>query len=433
MNTKKCHFLRFSHKAMLLWMLCHLSVYAQNPVTEEHQIVTDQLAEQLQSVSKNNPPDLVYLQTSKSIYETEEDVWFKGYVLDAQHFTPSGNCKILFLQLIEDKTDKPVWEKKYEIENNFVNGHLFLDNSLAEGTYTLAAYTASSFTNEPKEFYALKKITVVKTITQKTVLAAVPKDSTLIFTTFPEGGKLISGIQSTLAFKAVNSIGLPVEVSGILFENDISLLHFKSIHAGMGSFVFTPDINKKYHIELTEPASREKYSLPQIEHNGKVLQLTENTNETLTFRISQSIGLKEETVYLRLQVRGVVYKIAIGLLKNALTVKIPLKDVPQGIAEVTLFDDKAMPLAERLVYVNPGKKLYIKTELDKKDYGVREKANLKIKVTDENGQPAKAHLGVSIYDGIYQNKQDSKNIESHYFLSTQLKGNIYNPSYYFNE
>ena len=41
-------------------------------------------------------------------------------------------------------------------------------------------------------------------------------------------------------------------------------------------------------------------------------------------------------------------------------------------------------------------------------------------------------MGLSIYDGIYQNLQDSKNIVTHYYLSTQLKGNIYNPSYYFD-
>lgn len=54
-------------------------------------------------------------------------------------------------------------------------------------------------------------------------------------------------------------------------------------------------------------------------------------------------------------------------------------------------------------------------------------------MTDENGQPIVAHLGLSVYDGLYQNKLDSKNIQTHYLLSTQLKGNIYNPAYYFNE
>lgn len=30
------------------------------------------------------PMEILYLQTSKSTYETGEDLWFKGYQLDAQ-------------------------------------------------------------------------------------------------------------------------------------------------------------------------------------------------------------------------------------------------------------------------------------------------------------------------------------------------------------
>ena len=413
---------------ILFFLLCSLHLFAQNK-----NAVMDQLAEQLHSLSKDNGTDLVYLQTSKGIYETQEDVWFKGYVLDAQDFIPSSRSKTLFVQLIEDKRDQVVWENKYEIENGFVDGSLFLQDTLVEGSYTLAAYSSNSFTRNTETFYALKKIKVVKTINQKTVTAPVLKDSIVHFTTFPEGGKLVSGIQSTLAFKAVKSNGLPVDVSGTLFENEKPLLNFKSSHVGMGSFIFTPDLNKKYHIELKEPVSHQKYSLPQIYPNGKVLQLINNTKETLTFKISQSSGLKEETVYLRLQLRGKVYSIAMGLLKKELLIKIPLKDVPQGIAEITLFDGNTIPVAERLVYINQEQKLYIKTELDKKEYNIRDKASLKIKVTDQNGQPVVAHLGLSVYDRLYQNKQDSKNIQSHFLLTTQLKGNIYNPAYYFNE
>ncbi|MFA9195391.1 hypothetical protein AAGV33_13335 [Flavobacterium sp. FBOR7N2.3] len=395
----------------------------------------DQLAEQLQSVSKNNARDLVYLQTSKGIYETEEDMWFKGYVLDAQDFTPSDRSKTMFVQLIEDKRDTIVWEKKYEIENGFVNGHLFLKNDLPEGTYTLAAYSLHSFTKEAKEFYALKKIKIVKTISQKTDVTPVEKDSILHFSTFAEGGKLVSGIQSRLAFKAVNSKGLPVDTAGALFENNILLQTFKSSHAGMGALTFTPDADKKYHIELSEPklVSDKKYDIATIESSGKILNLLANAREYLLFKISQSEGSKPEKVFLRLQLRGVVYSIATGMLKKELTIKIPLKEVPQGIAEVTLFNENALPIAERLVFVKQDQKLNIQTKLNKSEFITRDKANLKIKVTDENGQAVVAHLGLSVYDAIYQNKQDAKNIQSHYLLSTQLKGNIYNPAYYFDE
>ncbi|WP_141226096.1 hypothetical protein [Flavobacterium fluvii] len=382
---------------------------------------------------KNPVSDLVYLQTSKNIYETEEDIWFKGYVLDAQYFYPSGRSKTLFVQLIEDKTDQVVWEKKYEIENGFVDGHLFLKNELAEGIYTLAAYSSHSFVGNAKEFYSAKKLEIQKTISLKKIVAPIEKDSIVLFTTFPESGKLVSGIESTLAFKAVNSKGFPVAVLGTLFENGIPLFPFKSSHAGMGGFDFIPDSNKKYHIQLTEPASEKKYDIAPIASNGKGLHFIGNTKDVAYFKIAQSDGLKEERVYLRLQIRGVVYSIATGLLKKELVVKIPLKEIPQGIAEVTLFNENFVPLAERLVYVNLEQKLNIKTELNQSGFAVRDKANLKIKVTDANGQPIVAHLGVSVYDGLYQNKQDSKNIESHYLLSTQLKGNIHDPAYYFNE
>src|SRR5690606_29010336 len=83
--------------------------------------------------------------------------------------------------------------------------------------------------------------------------------------------------------------------------------------------------------------------------------------------------------------------------------------------------------------IKQDQQLKIKTILDKSEYKTRERATLKIKVTDENEKSVVAHLGLSVYDEIYQNKLDTKNILTHYQLSTQLKGNIYNPSYYFNK
>ncbi|WP_281336178.1 hypothetical protein [Flavobacterium eburneipallidum] len=423
MNLKPNQFPKLLYLFLLFWAL---SFYGQNGAND-----TEQFAESLQKLPKNNIADLVYLQTSKGIYETEEDVWFKAYVLDAQYFYPSGRSKTLFVQLIEDQTDQVVWEKKYEIESGFVNGHLFLKNALAEGIYTLVAYTSHSFEGTAKEFYAAKKLEVQKTIRTKPTVVSIEKDSMVHFTTFPEGGKLVSGIESTLAFKAVNSKGLPVNVSGTLFENDFPVLSLNSAHAGMGGFDFIPDSTKKYHIQLL--GSDKKYDISAIETSGKVLHYIGSNNELAYFKVTQTDDLKEEKVYLRLQIRGVVYSIAKGILKKELVFKLPLKDLPQGIAEVTLFNQNLEPVAERLVYVNQEQKLFIKTELNQTGYTLRDKASLKIKVTDSNGQPIVAHLGLSVFDGIYQNKLDAKTIESHYLLSTQLKGAIYNPAYYFNE
>lgn len=396
-------------------------------------INTQLLVNKFQDLSTNQNFDAIYLQTSKGAYETEEDLWFKGYVLDAQYLTPSLKSKTLFIQLIEDMTNQPVWEEKYEIKNGFVNGHLFLNDSLKAGTYTLVAYSSNSFFKGRKNFYAARKVRVFKEIKARIEQKLVKSDSIINFNVFPEGGNLVSGAPNKVAFKAVNSKGLPIDFSGILYENGLPKLNFFSVHAGMGYFVFSPDINKQYNIKLNPPYDKLTYSLPEILNKEKTLQLIRNNKDHLTFRVFRSISEKKESIYLRVQVRGLVQTIVQGNLDRALNIKIPLKDFPQGIAEVTLFDENLIPVAERLVYVKKEQKLNISTTLDKSEYNTREKATLKIKVTDENDRPVVAHLGLSIYDWLYQNSQDTKNILSHYYLSLELKGNIYNPAYYFSE
>ncbi|WP_066225136.1 hypothetical protein [Formosa haliotis] len=399
--------------------------------SQNNRNVIDIIADNFQKLTDNQSLDNIYLQTSKSIYETEENLWFKAYVLNAQYLTPSKRNKTLYIQLINDETKQAVWKEKYEIENGFVDGHLYIQDSLKTGRYSLAAYSEHSYFRNQEAFYALKKVTIVKNIKEKINNTAVKNDSIAQFSLFPEGGYLVSDIENTLAFKATNKKGLPVDVSGVLYENNLPLFNFKSIHAGMGSINFMPKKTNNYYIQLTE--SDKKYPLPEIKPTGKTLSLIANTNDFLTFKIAQSRDLKPESIYLQLQIRGIIYSVASAKLRDEIIIKIPLKDIPQGIAEITLINTNLKPIAERLVYVKQDQKLNIKTILNKSEYKTREKATLKIKATDKDGEPVEAHLGLSIYDNAYQNKFEPKNILTHYHLSTQLKGNIYDPIYYFNE
>ncbi|MEP1487574.1 MAG: hypothetical protein ABJK28_04000 [Algibacter sp.] len=389
------------------------------------------IADNFQKLTDNQSFDDIYFQTSKDTYETQENLWFKAYILDAQYLIPSIRSKTLYVQLINDETKQAVWKEKYEIENGFVDGHLYIQDSLKTGCYSLAAYSEHSYFQNQEAFYALKKVTIIKNIKEKTKIASVKNDTIAQFSLFPEGGYLVSDINNKLAFKALNKEGIPVDISGTLYENNLPLFNFKSMHAGMGNINFMPKKSNTYHIQLTE--TDKKHQLPEIKNSGKVISLITNSKDFLTFKVSQSKNLKSETIYLRLQIRGVIYSIASTKLKDEIIIKIPLKDIPQGIAEATLFNSDLNPIAERLVYVKQDQKLYIETILNKSEYETREKATLKIKVTDKDGEPVVAHLGLSIYDRIYQNKYEPKNILTHYCLSTQLKGNIYNPIYYFDE
>ncbi|WP_418604214.1 hypothetical protein [Hwangdonia sp.] len=416
--------------SLVLLLLPILFLHAQN--------TSDQLANQLHEVSKKHALESVYVQSSKGIYETGEDLWFKGYVLNSQHLSPSTQSKTLYVQLIESKTEKAVWEEKYEIENGFVNGHIYVQDTLREGRYTLAAYTRYSFYDDKQPIKSIRQLQIVENITkyhqskkQDTLIKAKPKEAAIDFQLFPEGGCLVSGITSTIAFKTVDTLGMPKSVSGTLYENNVPITKIKTVHAGMGRFNFTPDVNKRYHIVLDSLTTKKQYTLPTIKADGSVLQLVSNTKDHLTLKVSKSTSQKE-TLYLRVQVRGVAYSVAQATITKERLIKIPLNDIPQGIAEVTLFNQEFEPVAERLVYMNQDQKLNIKAVLDKGEYLTKGNAKLKLKVTDQHNNPVIAHLGLSVFDDFYNNPKDTKTIETHYHLSAQLKGRIYNPSYYFN-
>jgi hypothetical protein len=401
--------------------------------------VMGKLADRLNALAQNCPAELAYIQTSKGIYEAGEDLWFKAYLLDAHYFIPSALSQTLYLQMVNENTNQVVWKEKYEVKNGFADGHVFLRDSLSEGDYLVEAYTPHSFFNDSTAFCATRKIILRKDMNPHPPVAAYlnrvfyKKGKPIQFGVFPEGGNLVAGLPSSLAFKAVNIDGNPLDVTGTLFEDGTPLLEFKSIHAGMGRLNFTPLAGKKYHIRLSTPQTDRTFLLPEVYPEGITMRLDGQDKEYLEFIVSQSPGQEKRTVYLRGQLRGVVCCMATGVLNKELKIKIPLKEFPgQGIAEFTLFNENQVPVAERLVYVNPDKKLYIEAKLSKDKYETRQKATLKIKLTDQNGQPVVANLGVSVYDKLYQDQRDPKTILTHCYLSSQLKGKIYDPAWYFD-
>ena len=408
---------------LLVTLLLSLSVCSQQT---DHSIVNT-----WKDKITHYPSELIYIQTSKGIYETGEDLWFKAYQLDAQTLGLSSQSRTLYLQMIGEK-DSIIWQEKYPVEKGITSGHVYLDEKLPEGDYFLEAYTSHSFYNDSTRQVYIRKIHVVKNIARIEQVPLNPdKQNNFRFVFLPEGGNLITGIPSRIAFKATDGKGNPTDISGSIYQDNELVLNFETQHDGMGSFMFLPQAGSKYHVQLN---NGKRVEFPEIHPRGMALQLTKQSKEYIEFYISQSEGSQEQKVTLIGQLRGMVCCKANGVLKDFLRIKIPQNNFSyQGIAEFTLFNEAMQPVAERLVYVHPEKKLHITLEPDKQSYLLREKATIKIKVTDNDNKPVKANLGLSIFDENYSNPKDPVNILTHCYLSSQIRGRIYDPAYYFNE
>jgi hypothetical protein len=416
--------------------LAILFAYSVQSWSQDLRAVTDQLAGRLNCYPDVSLQTSVYLRTAKDIYISGEDCWFNAFILNAQDFSFSSIDKTLYLQLLQKGTDSIVWQEIYPIDNGIAYGHVYLPQSLPEGDYWLKAYTAHSyFLNQPW-FYAAACIKIVREVrsitrTRNSQQQAVrTRNVRLQFNAFPEGGNLVAGLQNRIAFKAVTPEGRPAEINGKLLKGNSTVLNFKTSHAGMGSFSFTPEKNTEYRIKLENNDSL--YSFPIVETVGTVMQLVKNDTAGLMFKVAGNHLAGKKKVFLMLQVRGVVQSIAAATLTDSLEIKIPTQHVPQGIAEVTLFDEQQRPLAVRLVFLHAEQKLNISTDPLNDQYSQKEKVSLKIKTTDAGGNPVPSVLSLRIYDHLFGSPHNTRNIVSYYNLSTQLRGRIDDPAYYFD-
>ena len=380
--------------------------------------------------SQNVSLELVYLQTDKGLYETGEDLWFKIYVMDAQSLALSERSKTLFVEMLNAK-DSIVWQEKYPVLSGIAEGHMYVDKDLKEGDYRIHAYTRFSFLNDTLRPVYPKKIRVVKSIAYKGTDSPQEKDQPVArLSFFPEGGDLIDGIPTKVAFKAWDGKGMPAKVKGVLQENGKEIARLETVHDGMGFVFILPRKESSYKVVLSD--GRE-FPFAEVTASGLSIHLRKQTDEYLEFHLSQSKGTATQTVKLEGRMRGKLCCMATGTLRERLKVRIPLKEFTmQGIAEFTLYNADGQPMAERLVYVHPERKLHIELNTDSARYFTRGKGKLNVKVTDEAGKPVQAHLGLSIFDGAYQNELNPENMLSYCHLSTEIKGNIHNPAYYFD-
>lgn len=259
--------------------------------------------------------------------------------------------------------------------------------------------------------------------------------SKLQFGIYPEGGSLVANLSNTVAFKALDVNGRPLQVKGNVLENGKKIHEFSAEHYGMGKFTLTPKPDKKYTVQLSYPKIDSIFQFPEIQREGVKLQVQKRDKNHIYFEVKRSQHSIHKKIYIRAQNRGLVYWMATASLENErVQFKLPLEELPQGIAEITIFDDNFLPLAERLVYANLDQKLHISVkEISKSTFKQKEKVNITFSIKDENLYPTIANLSLSIYDHLYAVKTNDYAMMPHYYLFSELKGHVYDASYYFDE
>jgi TonB-dependent SusC/RagA subfamily outer membrane receptor len=243
-------------------------------------------------------------------------------------------------------------------------------------------------------------------------------------------------LESRVGFKAVNDLGLGLDIEGKILDNKKKIIStISSQHLGMGAFSFVPEKGKKYHAEVLVANGKDyRFNLPEAQESGYVLRVLENRDRQLKLNIASTDP--DAMVMIACHMRGnVIHREQVKLVNGEKTLDIPLKDAPSGILHLTLFDKQREPRCERLIYVRSDDLLRIAVLRQKSEFKPREKVDISLVVMDQQSQPVAGNFSLAVSDrDLANNAADFQSgIITNLLLSSDLAGRIEKPEYYFDE
>ncbi|MBC6606144.1 TonB-dependent receptor plug domain-containing protein [Hymenobacter sp. BT188] len=394
-------------------------------------------------------PEKSYIHTDKAFYAVGETIWLKAYIVEASQHRPDTMSKVLYVDLIAPD-QRVVAQRVLRLTQGTAAADFELADSLAQGMYTVRAYTNWMRNFSPDYFFskrlpvwqaaapatATDARRVAKAITRKAAQAPKPKTDVQFF---PEGGNLVAGLPTVVAFKATDEYGRGITVSGQISDDQGQAAGtFKSLHAGMGTVLLTPQPGRQYKAAVVLPGgARAEYPLPAVAASGFVLKVTQ-TKEFVYVGVQRQTAAGNapaENVTLLAHVRGNVAYAANGQLTGSegYAARIPKAKFPTGVAHFTLFDGQGVAQGERLAFIDAQPGLQVRITPDKATYAPREKVNLTVAVTDGAGQPVATQLSLAVTNALATgtNEAPQTTILTHLLLTSDLQGYVENPGYYF--
>ena len=404
----------------------------------------------------------VYLHLDNNCYFKGDTIWYKSYVVKADSLTFTDMSRILYVELVSP--DGLVVERQNLIisADGYGDGNFVLRDSLYSGYYELRAYTRwmlnfcvteHSYTRTDREQFYNRQMaedffrqfgTVYSRVVpvyerpespgdygQKYIVSR-PKqrldkemDEKLTVNFYPEGGHLISGIRCVVAFEALNEEGEQVDISGLVEVGKTSV-NIATQHQGRGLFVVDVPEDGRMKARFNYHGKDYSFDLPKTERRGCALHV-DAVGEQLTANI-QFRGMGE----------GLDYGVAVlcrGALKSWQTIKgsqrivLDKDSLPTGVCNLLVMDELGNPMADRLFFVNRHDYPLQSISLTGMETDYQPFAPITL---DFQAPAGTKTLSLSVRDGSTDDPTyDTGNIMTDLLLSSDLKGFVAYPDYYF--
>jgi hypothetical protein len=368
----------------------------------------------------------MYLHLDRPLYLVGETIWFKAYNMDGSRNRFLDMSKVAYLEVL-DRDNNAVIQTKFSLSGGTGNGAVSIPSAIASGNYKVRGYT-SWMKNFSSEYFFETDISIINPFVRFDPAPDAQKEISYDVQFFPEGGYLVKGLESKVAFRAVGPNGKGISFKGVVLDqrND-TLIRFQPSKFGIGNFTLKPDNTDSLRAVITDAAGKQySYALPRIMEQGYVMQVADTGSNQVKVTVSRN-GIDNQAK---------AYVLAHSRQLNPISDKLTFNgDVAEfiidrtllgeGISHITVLNEKLKPLCERLYFKRPEKMLSVAAKVGKMDFTTREKVTLDIAA----GQASNLSVSVFMSDSIQALSQDD--IASYFLLTSDLQGQVENPSYYF--
>ena len=375
------------------------------------------------------PQEKLHVSTDKDSYIAGDTIWLRAHCADAATHRPVAASRYVYVELRDDRGSL-VRRIKLLSRDSVYSGYLPTQSLERFGDYSLTAYTLY-MRNPGPEYFFKKPLTIwpyqESRRTQRNTSVRKVSDFDVSF--FPEGGYLIDGYDCCVAFKALGDDGGSVEVAGVLKnDRDEVVDTLRTLHGGMGCLRFTPHTGERYYAECTmEGGKTERFDLPASNNLACVLRVLQ-TERDFTVMVQSGRPLPKG---LRLLVHCRGNLCYFREWNDDLPSLIFERDkLPGGILQILLLDKAGNALSERLVF-NRGEELATTDMQVRGTLKQRTKVTLAVTATDPDGGPAAGDFSIAVTDRAAVPSATSGSIYSTLLLTSELRGTIETPDWYF--
>jgi len=471
--------MRNTTRLLILFLFCSIS----SLTNAQQDTCTQKLMSFVRNINTFNrihPQEKAYLHFDNTGYYVGETIWFKAYVVAAEQNKPTELSKILYVELMSPE-GFVVETRKLKIENGQCHGEFLLKDSLYAGYYEIRAYTANmlnfgedrsvkgllfgrpinpgpfnkhgsawNYGNDDifsRVFPVYDKPSKEGDYNEKTMRERPrmgeafekkkKKADTIQVSFYPEGGNLINGITSKIAFKAVNEKGEDIVVNGSICDSKgEEVTTFNTIHDGTGAFCLCPQ-EETYTAKVRYKDRAYTFDLPKSLLSGYVMTLDNLPEDHLLVQIAKSPDITPQILGISISCRGKVSifdTLQVTSNGEPYILKLPKSRLPSGVNQLTLFNAEGDILSDRLFFIDHQeyKQLSFKATKSKTFYQPFERVDIDFQLKDTIGEPIESDFSLAVRDESTEDiTYNTENILTNLLLSSDLKGFIKDPAYYF--